>query len=151
MHYWLMKNEPSCYAMEDLKRDGTYVWDAVRNYQARNFMRQMKPGDLVLYYYSNANPSGVAGIAKVVDGPYPDPSQFKEASEYYDPKATKDAPRWDAVTVSHVATFPEVISLHVLKNDPFFSDMPVVKKGVRLSVMPVSPKHFKKILKLASV
>jgi predicted RNA-binding protein with PUA-like domain len=148
MQYWLMKNEPECYSLDDLKRDGSYVWDGVRNYQARNLMKEMKEGDLVLYYYSNSDPSGVAGVAKVVKTAYPDPSQFNKKSEYFDPKATSETPRWLAVDVAFVSKFKEVLSLQELKTDPFFADMVVIKKGVRLSVQPVSPKHFKRIVKM---
>jgi predicted RNA-binding protein with PUA-like domain len=151
MQYWLMKNEPECYSLEDLKRDGSYTWDGVRNYQARNLMRQMEVGDLVLYYYSNANPSGVAGIAKVVKAPYPDPSQFNKKSEYYDAKATKEDPRWTAVDVAFVAQFKDVISLAELKLDPFYADMLVTKKGMRLSVQPVQEKHYKRLCKHATI
>lgn len=150
MRYWLMKNEPTCYSLDDLKRDGSYVWDGVRNYQARNLMKEMKVGDRVLYYYSNANPTGIAGVAEIIKAPYPDPSQFKSASEYFDPKATIENPRWTAVDVGFVEKFEEVISLHELKNDPFFDDMIVTKKGVRLSVQPVSEKHFKRVIKMST-
>jgi predicted RNA-binding protein with PUA-like domain len=151
MQYWLMKNEPECYSLEDLKRDGSYTWDGVRNYQARNLMRQMEVGDLVLYYYSNANPSGVAGIAKVVKAPYPDPSQFNKKSEYYDAKATEEDPRWTAVDVAFVAQFKDVVSLAELKLDPFYADMLVTKKGMRLSVQPVQEKHYKRLSKHATI
>jgi predicted RNA-binding protein with PUA-like domain len=143
-----MKNEPSVYSIDDLEHDGTYCWDGVRNYQARNLMRdEMKVGDMVLYYYSNADPSGIAGIAKIVKGAYSDPSQFNKRSEYYDLKATKEIPRWVAVDVAFVSKFATLISLQELKLDPFFSDMLVVKKGMRLSVQPVQKKHFEKLAK----
>jgi predicted RNA-binding protein with PUA-like domain len=148
MQYWLMKNEPECFSLDDLKREGTYVWDGVRNYQARNLMKEMKVGDMVLYYYSNSNPSGVAGVATVVKKAYPDPSQFNRNSEYFDPKASEESPRWVAVDVAFVFKFKELISLQELKDDSFFNDMVVTKKGVRLSVQPVSEKHFKRILKM---
>lgn len=148
MRYWLMKNEPDCYSLDDLERDTRYVWDGVRNYQARNLMKEMKNGDYVLYYYSNAKPSGVAGVAKIVKTAYPDPSQFIASSEYFDPKATEADPRWVAVDVAFISKFKEIVSLHVLKNDPFFKDMLVVKKGMRLSIQPVSERHFKRICAL---
>ena len=146
MRYWLMKNEPVCYSIDDLKDDGTYVWDGVRNYQARNLMRDMEKGDKVLYYHSNANPSGIAGVAEIVKEAYPDPSQFNKKSEYFDAKATEENPRWIAVDVAFVSKLKRFIPLHELQNDPFFSDMIVTKKGVRLSVQPVQEKHFKKIV-----
>jgi predicted RNA-binding protein with PUA-like domain len=148
MQYWLMKNEPVCYSIDDLERDKQYVWDGVRNYQARNLMRTMQKGDLVLYYHSNAKPSGIAGVAKVVKEAYPDPTQFNKKSEYFDPKTTKENPRWVAVDVAFVKKFKTLVPLQVLQNDPFFSDMLVTKRGMRLSVQPVAEKHFEKILSL---
>jgi predicted RNA-binding protein with PUA-like domain len=147
-NYWLMKNEPTVYSLRDLQKDKVYVWDGVRNYQARNHMKNMKKGDYVLYYYSNANPSGIAGIAQITRTAYPDPSQFDVMSTYYDEKATVDNPRWVAVDVGFVSVFPEVLSLHELKTKPEFADMLVVKKGMRLSVQPVSFAHFKNIVSL---
>ena len=146
-----MKNEPETYSLEDLKHDKTYVWDGVRNYQARNHMKEMKKDDLVLYYYSNANPSGVAGIAKVEKEAYPDPSQCVKTSPYFDQKSTEDNPRWVAVNVAFVHKFPRVISLQELKENPFFSDMLVTRKGMRLSVVPVEKKHFDTILELGGL
>lgn len=141
-----MKNEPDCYSIDDLRRDGVYVWDSVRNYQARNLLRdEMKEGDLMLYYHSNANPTGIVGIGKIVKSAYSDPSQFNKKSEYFDAKATEENPRWVAVDVAFVCKFKEPLTLQVLKNDSFFEDMLVTKKGMRLSVQPVATKHFKKI------
>lgn len=140
-----MKNEPACYGIDDLARDGTYVWDGVRNYQARNLMKEMEVGDLMLYYHSNANPSGVAGVGKIVTEAYADPAQFNKKSEYYDAKASKENPRWVAVDVAFVSKLDRFISLEELKLDPFFADMLVVKKGMRLSVQPVAKKHFDRI------
>lgn len=148
--YWLMKNEPDTYSLDDLKRDGVYVWDGVRNYQARNYMKDMKQGDLILYYYSNAKPSGAAGVAKVIKEAYADPSQFNKKSQYFDPKATRENPRWVAVDVAFVEKFSDVISLETLKVSPFFTDMLVVKRGMRLSVQPVSKKHFERIIQMGS-
>lgn len=143
-----MKNEPQCYSIDDLRRDDTYVWDGVRNYQARNLLRdEMKEGDLMLYYHSNANPTGIVGIGKITRGAYPDPSQFNSKSEYFDAKATRDTPRWVAVDVSFVSKLKTPLTLGELKLDPFFADMLVVKKGMRLSVQPVVKKHFDKIAK----
>lgn len=146
-----MKNEPVIYSMSDLKRDTRYVWDGVRNYQARNYMKQMKKGDLVLYYYSNASPSGIAGVATVVKEAYADPSQFNKSSKYFDVKATPDTPRWVAIDVAFVQSFKNVLSLQTLKSETYFSDMLVTKKGMRLSVQPVLKKHFDKILTLQKV
>jgi predicted RNA-binding protein with PUA-like domain len=149
-HYWLMKNEPEVYSLTDLKREKRYAWDGVRNYAARNHMKEMKVGDLVLYYYSSSDPIGVAGVAKVVKEAYPDPTQFDPSSKYFDPKSTKENPRWVAVDVRFVSAFSELLTLEELKNNAFFEDMLVVQKGMRLSVQPVAEKHFNKILKLRS-
>jgi predicted RNA-binding protein with PUA-like domain len=149
-HYWLMKNEPETYSLDDLKRDKLYAWDGVRNYQARNHMKEMKKGDLVLYYYSSSNPIGVAGVAKVIKEAYPDPSQFNPKSPYFDAKSTKEDPRWVAVDVSFVQKFKNMITLTELKEQAFFADMLVTKKGMRLSVQPVAGKHFKRIVALGS-
>ena len=148
MAYWLMKSEPSCYSIDDLKREKVGMWDDVRNYQARNFMREMKRGDTVLFYHSSAEPTGIVGLATVAKEAYPDPSQFDTKSYKYDPKSTKENPRWSSVDVRFVEKFKEPLTLQELKNDPAFEGMLVVKRGMRLSVQPVSEKHFKKILKM---
>lgn len=146
--YWLMKSEPDVYSIDDLKRDKTEPWDGVRNYQARNFMKTMEVGDWVLYYHSNAKPPGVAGLAQVCKLAYPDHTQFDKKSKYFDPKATKDEPRWFMVDVKYVEKFPELVSLPVLKAEAAISDMKVVQKGSRLSVQPVEKKHFKHVMKM---
>ena len=149
--YWLIKSEPEVYSIDDLASDGRTEWDGVRNYQARNYMRdEMKVGDLVLFYHSNANPPGVAGIARVCSEPHPDATQFDPKSDYYDPKATKDEPRWSLVDVEFVERFEEPVSLETLKADAKALDgMMVIKRGVRFSVQPVEPKHFARVLALA--
>ena len=151
MRYWLMKSEPEVYSIADLKKDGTSGWEGVRNYTARNFMRDdMKEGDLVLYYHSNAKPPGVAGVAKVSGAPVPDPSQFDKKSEYYDATSSKDEPRWMMARIAFVEQFKAVVPLDVLKADKSLTGMPVLQKGQRLSVQPVSPEHFARVLKLAN-
>jgi len=145
-----MKNEPETYSLDDLKRDTRYVWDGVRNYQARNHMKEMKKDDLVLYYYSSSDPIGVAGVAKVVKEAYPDPSQFDPKSPYFDARSKKEDPRWIAVDVAFVQKFKKVVTLQELKENDFFSDMLVTKKGMRLSVQSVAGKHFKRIVALGS-
>ena len=148
--YWLIKSEPEVYSIEHLEQDGTSGWEGVRNYQARNSMRDdMKDGDLVLYYHSNADPSGVAGVAKVSGPPVPDPSQFDKKSEYYDATSSKDEPRWMMARIAFVEAFANVVPLEVLKADKALTGMPVLAKGQRLSVQPVSPEHFARVLKLA--
>ena len=148
--YWLMKSEPEVYSIGDLEKDGSTGWEGVRNYQARNFMRdEMKDGDLILYYHSNAEPSGVAGVAKVHGPPVPDPSQFDKKSGYYDEGSSKAEPRWLMAKVAFVERFAKVVPLEVLKADPALTGMAVLQKGQRLSVQPVSPEHFARVLKLA--
>jgi predicted RNA-binding protein with PUA-like domain len=148
--HWLMKSEPDVYSIDDLARDGRAEWEGVRNYQARNFMRDgMRVGDLVLFYHSNANPPGVAGVARVCRGAYPDPTQFDPKSPYHDPKSPEDAPRWLMVDVEFVHKFDAVVSLSDLKADGALSDMKVVQRGQRLSVQPVDAKHFKRVLNMA--
>ncbi len=148
MNYWLMKSEPSCYGIDDLKIDGVGMWDDVRNYQARNFMRSMKKGDGVLFYHSSTDPIGIVGIAEVACEAYPDPTQFDTKSYKCDPKSTQENPRWVSVNLKFKKKFSETLTLSELKLDPFFKDMLVVKKGMRLSVQPVHEKHFNAVLKL---
>lgn len=150
MTYWLIKSEPDVFSIDDLKKVKSEPWDGVRNYQARNFMmKEMKPGDLALFYHSNAKPPGVAGIAKVVSEPYPDPTQFQASNKYFDPKSKKDNPRWWLVDFAFVEKFKQEIPLDALKADKQLCEMMVCKKGSRLSITQVEAKHFKRILKLA--
>jgi predicted RNA-binding protein with PUA-like domain len=151
MNYWLMKSEPDAFSIQDLQKrpKKTEHWDGVRNYQARNFMRDdMKKGDLVLFYHSSCKDVGVAGIAKVVKESYPDHTQFDPKSKYFDAKASEDNPRWFMVDVKWVETFKEVIPLKLLKECKELKDMHLVKKGTRLSIQPVTEKEFKFISKL---
>jgi predicted RNA-binding protein with PUA-like domain len=148
--YWLMKSEPDVYSIDDLARDGRAEWEGVRNYQARNLMRdEMREGDLVLFYHSNAKPPGVAGVARVCREAYPDATQFDRRSQYHDPKSKRDDPRWLLVDVEFVERFDEVVSLADLKADPALEGMKVTQKGQRLSVQPVDEPHFRHILKVA--
>lgn len=150
MRHWLMKSEPDVFSIDDLARDGSTGWEGVRNYEARNTMRDlMRHGDLVLFYHSNADPSGVAGVA-VVDGePVPDPTQFDRKSEYYDAKSTRAAPRWHMVRVAFVQRFERVLPLERLKAHKPLKGMALLQKGQRLSVQPVKPEQFKEVLALA--
>lgn len=152
MNYWLMKTEPDVYSMDDLlaEKKQTCIWEGIRNYQARNFMRDdMKNGDQVLIYHSNAKPPGVIGIAEVVKEAYPDPYQFDETSNYFDPKSSKDNPRWIAVDVKAIRKMDRLISLKELKEIDALSEMRLLQRGNRLSVMPVAKKEFNLITKLA--
>jgi predicted RNA-binding protein with PUA-like domain len=147
--YWLLKCEPEAYAIADLEKDGVTTWEGVRNYQARNFLRDdMKVGDGVLFYASNAEPSGVTGLAEVAREGYPDPTSFDPKSGYYDPKTAPDNPIWYRVDVRFVEAFPEIIPLEALKATPGLEGMMVVQKGSRLSVQPVAKPEFEIVRRL---
>ena len=150
MKYWLMKSEPSCYSIDDLKRDKVEMWDGTRNYQVRNMMRdEMQVGDLALFYHSNAgDQTGVVGTMEIVSEAYPDPTQFDPKSEHPDPKSDPENPRWLCVDVKFQSKFNEVVTLTELKRDPKFAGMPVIQKGNRLSVMPIKKPHFDSVVKL---
>lgn len=152
MHHWLIKSEPGCFSIDQLAAVQTEPWSGVRNYLARNYMwREMEDGDLALFYHSNAKPPGIVGVAKVVGDAYPDPTQFDERSEYFDPKATEQKPRWWLRDFAFVAKFPEEIPLATLKADAVLAEMAVCQKGTRLSITPVESRHFKRVCKLAGV
>ncbi|WP_328187416.1 EVE domain-containing protein [Marinobacter sp. OP 3.4] len=140
MAKWLVKSEPDECGIDDFATapDRVIPWDGVRNYQARNFLRQMNEGDQVLLYHSSCRHIGVAGVVTVVRAAYPDPTQFDPSSPYHDPKATREKPRWDAVDMQFVRKLPRIIPLAELKAIPALADMPLVRKGNRLSVMPVT-------------
>ena len=141
--HWLIKSEPEVFSIADLARGRREAWTGVRNYQARNFMWQgMRPGDLALFYHSNAKPPGIVGIARVGGPPRPDPTQFEAGGPYFDPKATLAKPRWWLVDFEYVATFPRMLALTDLKADPLLSTMTVCQRGSRLSITPVTPSHF---------
>ena len=149
MKYWLMKCEPSAYAIDDLQRDGTSSWEGVRNYQARNFMRdEMSAGDRVLFYASNADPSGVTGVAEISREAYPDRFARQKGHEYYDPKATTENPIWYMVDIRFVEMFPHIVPLETLKATPGLEDMVVTKKGSRLSIQRVTKSEFATVVKL---
>lgn len=149
MNYWLMKSEPDVYSIDDLCRDGREMWDSIRNYQARNMMRDdMQIGDQVFFYHSNCKEPGIAGIAEVCSEPYPDPTQFDKKSKYYDPKSSREEPRWVLVDVKFVRKLERPISLAEIKSHPELEDMILTRRGNRLSIMPVDEKHWKFILSL---
>lgn len=148
--YWLMKSEPITYGIDHLKKDKRTYWDGVRNYQARNFMRdEMKKGDMVLFYHSVTDPIGVAGIAKVVKESHPDPTQFDKKSKYYEPRATKEKPVWYLVDIAFVKKFPCIIPLKELRETRGLEKMVLLQKGSRLSVQPVTKKEYDIVIKLA--
>jgi len=149
--FWLMKSEPSAFSIADLAKSlkRTTCWDGVRNYQARNFMREMGVGDLVLFYHSNADPPAIAGIAEVVRTAYPDDTQFDKLSHHYDPASTPEVPRWDMVDIKYGETFKTSLPLDRLKQEPRLKDMVLLRKGSRLSVQPVTDSEWTVIMKLA--
>lgn len=149
-----MKSEPDVFSFDDLKKKypQSEPWEGVRNYQARNFMKdQMKKGDLVLFYHSNANPPGIKGLAMVTSESYPDSSAFDIQSKYYDSKSTPDNPRWFLVDVIYYQDFKRMVALEELKSRPELREMKVVQKGQRLSVQPVDEDHFKLICNMAGI
>ena len=147
--YWLMKSEPEAFSIDDLKRKRREPWDGVRNYQARNFMRDgMHPGDRVFFYHSNCATPGIVGIAEVATDAYPDPGQFDPDSKYFDPASTRGQPRWMLVDVKFVRKLTRTISLDELKNHDALLGMPLLRKGNRLSVMPVAAAEWAYILNL---
>lgn len=145
--HWLMKSEPEVFALADLARKRAEHWDGVRNYQARNLMRSMRVGDRVLFYHSNAKPSGIAGLAEVSAEAVPDHTAWDPASAYYDPKSTPEAPRWWMVQVRFVAAFPRVLALDELRAVPELAGMELFRRS-RLSVQAVSPADYQLIARL---
>jgi predicted RNA-binding protein with PUA-like domain len=147
--YWLMKVEPSAYSIDDLARDGSTSWEGVRNYQARNFMRdEMQVGDGVLFYASNADPSGVTGLAEIARAAYPDAYAWKKGHTYFDAASIPEKPLWYSVDIRFVERFPRIVSLDTLKSTPGLEDMVVTKKGSRLSIQPVTKREFDIVTKL---
>lgn len=150
MNYWLMKSEPDTFSFQDLQQqeDQTVTWDGVRNYEARNNLQRCAPGDAVLFYHSNANPSGVVGIAEVVGEPYPDPTQFDDDHAGYDPDSTRDDPKWFVVDIRAKEPLPRKVPLKEIKRDDALADSVVARRG-RLSVIPVTKGEYARILELA--
>ena len=154
MNYWLMKSEPSVFSIDDLKScpKSTDHWDGVRNYQARNMMRdRMKTGDLVFFYHSNCPVPGISGVMEVVREGYPDPTAFDPQSSYFDAKSDISTPRWFMVDVRYVRHTKRLIPLSELKSHPALVAMPLVRKGNRLSIMPVSVNEWEAILSLENI
>lgn len=146
-----MKSEPDVYSIDDLARAGKpAMWEGCRNYTVRNFMRDtMKPGDLSFFYHSVADPSGIVGVMRIVGDPYPDPTQFDPSSEYYDAKSPRDNPRWLARDVEFVEKYDKVLTLAALREVPGLEDMLVLRRGQRLSVMPVTASEWRIVSALA--
>lgn len=150
--YWLMKSEPSTFSFEDLAKrpNRREPWDGVRNYQARNFMRdQMRVGDEILFYHSNCSEPGVVGLARVASEAYPDPTAFDESSPYFDPKSKVENPRWYLVDVEYERAFARTVSLQAMKAEAALAEMKVVQKGQRLSVQPVTQEEFLCVCRMA--
>ena len=150
MNYGLLKSEPDAFSIDDMEKAVTEPWDGIRNYQARNFMRDgMQIGDLALFYHSNCKPPGVVGVVRVVSRPYPDHTAWDPTAKYFDPKSKEENPRWMMVDFEFVEKLPSLIALETLKNTPELSEMLILRKGNRLSITPVEKPHFKRILELA--
>lgn len=150
MQYWLMKSEPDEFSLADLQKRRREPWTGVRNYQARNFMRAAKQGDVVLFYHSNCTEPGIVGLAEVTQTAFPDPTQFDKKSDYYDAKSTADNPRWSCVEVGYVETFRRLVSLEDLRQSPALKSLLILRPGNRLSVTPVTAQEFREIKKLGS-
>lgn len=149
MRYWLMKSEPDAFSIDDLARAGTEPWTGVRNYQARNFMRDgMQPGDGVLFYHSSCAEPGVVGVAEVASEAYPDPTQFDRKSDYFDAASTREQPRWTLVDIAFKRKLKRTITLAELKAQPRLEDFALLRRGNRLSVLPVTRAQWDSILAL---
>ncbi len=149
-HYWLMKSEPDAFSIDNLKKVGTEPWNGVRNYQARNFMRAMQVGDGVLFYHSNCKEPGIVGTATVASAAYPDDTQFNPKSDYYDPKSTREEPRWSLVDVKFERKLKRTITLDEIKQhaDDLGEGFALIQRGTRLSVLPVTAAQWKFLLSL---
>lgn len=143
-----MKSEPDVYGIQHLQREGTTLWDGIRNYQARNFMRSMSIGDRAFFYHSNAKPPGIVGMMEVIETGITDPSQFDSANKYFDPKSKPEAPRWDCVRLKYVGTFVAMLSLDALREQFSVEELPVVRNGNRLSILPVPDASAERLLAL---
>jgi predicted RNA-binding protein with PUA-like domain len=148
MAHWLMKSEPDVYGIQHLQQEGTTLWDGIRNYQARNFMRSMQIGDRAFFYHSNAKPPGIVGMMEVIETGITDPSQFDPDNKYFDPKSSEDAPRWDCVRLRYVGRFAQMLSLDQLRELFSVEELPVVRQGNRLSILPVPEASAARLLEL---
>jgi predicted RNA-binding protein with PUA-like domain len=147
--YWLMKSEPAVYSFADLQREGRTTWDGVRNFQARNLLRdEVQAGDQVLFYHSSAEPPGVAGVARVARAGFPDASQFDPAGDHYDRASEPSDPRWFAVELEPVRALPRLVSLAELKANPKLAGMDLLRRGNRLSVQRVAAAEFREVLRM---
>lgn len=153
MRHWLLKTEPGAFSWDDLMKapDRTSSWDGVRNYAARNFMRDMRTGDLAFFYHSSTDPSAIIGIAEIVREAYPDPTQFDAKDDHFDPKSKRDEPTWSMVDVRARQALPKPLTLAELRGAKGLEKMELLRKGSRLSVMPVSPEEWKVVCRMAGV
>lgn len=150
MAYWLMKSEPDTYGIDDLIKEGTGMWEGCRNWTVRTYLREeMKQGDMAFFYHSSTDPIGIVGTMEVVGEAYPDPTQFDPKSHYYDPKSNPEKPRWYARDMKFIEKFKEIITLQTLRETPGLEEMLVVRRGQRLSVMPVTDKEWEIVMKMA--
>ncbi|MEB3239913.1 MAG: EVE domain-containing protein [Cyanobacteriota bacterium] len=148
MAYWLMKSEPEAYSIDDLARESTTLWDGIRNYQARNFMRSMAIGDRAFFYHSNATPPGIVGLMEVCETLQVDPTQFDPQSKYYDPASSQQKPRWDCARLRYLGRYGALLSLDDLRAAFSEEDLPVVRRGNRLSILPVPSASAERLLQL---
>ena len=138
VNYWLMKSEPDAYSIKDLQKEEETLWDGIRNYQARNFMRSMKIGDQAFFYHSNTKPPGIVGLMEIIETKLIDPFQFDENSKYFDKKSTRDKPRWDCVKTKYICEFKNMLTLQELSKTYTSDELTLVRKGNRLSIMPIN-------------
>jgi Uncharacterized conserved protein len=148
MAFWLMKSEPDVYGIDHLRRENTTLWDGIRNYQARNFMRQMAIGDQAFFYHSNTQPPGIVALMEVIETQIVDPTQFDPHSKYHDPKASPDHPRWDCVRLKYLQEFPELLPLETLRSTFTPEELLVVRPGNRLSIVPVEESVAERLLRM---
>ena len=137
MAHWLMKSEPDVYGIDHLAQEGSTLWDGIRNYQARNFMRSMAVGDQAFFYHSNTKPPGIIGLMEVIETGITDPSQFEHTSPYFDPSSSSEAPRWDCVRLRYLRRFKYLLSLDAMRENFSTEELTVVRRGNRLSILPV--------------
>lgn len=149
MSFWLVKSEAQVYSIDSLRADGTTLWDGVRNYQARNYLKAMQPGEPVLFYHSNSDPLAIVGLAEVAQSAQPDPSQFDPDSPYYDPGADKDKPRWFSPIFRFKEKFSVPVTREMLLHTAATREMILLQKGSRLSIQPVQEKEFEAVLALS--
>lgn len=148
MNYWLLKSEPDVFSIDDLKTQKNSIWDGVRNYQARNFLRTMQVGDLAFFYHSSTEPPGIVGLGRVLESNIADPSQFDPQSPYHDLSSSRDNPRWWTVRVGFVEKFKQMLTLEVLRQEFSPDELLLLRRGNRLSVMPIAVEVAEKIIAL---